>query len=115
MKTKSLLKLALITALIGTFLVIILANNLEPSITKISAINERMIDEWIKIQGEVVDEMITNNLQILTIKDESASIRCVLREKTNSSFQNHDVMILGKVSEYKKELEIEISKIELKK
>lgn len=113
MKTKSLLKLALITAILGTFVVIILANNLEPSAIAISSINEKMLDEWVSIQGKVVDEQIFGDLHIITIKDDSASIRALLPKKT-SFLLNKEVVILGKVIEYRNELEVEISRIKIK-
>ena len=113
MKTKALLKLSLITALIGTFLVIILANNLEPLIIEISNINENMIDEWVKIQGNVTNERNVGGLTILTIYDGSGGIRATLRKKTDVKFEGYEVVILGKIFEYKNEIEIEISKISI--
>jgi len=114
MKTKNLLKLSLITALIGTFIIIILANNLEPRIIEISTINTKMIDSWVKIQGNVTNERSVDSLTILTIYDGSAGINTVLYKKTESKFEGKEVIILGKVMEYKQELEIEISKITIK-
>ena len=113
MKTKSLLKLALITAIFGTLVIVFLANNLEPSAIQISSINEKMLDEWVKISGKVVDEQIYENLHIITVKDKSASIRALLPEKT-SSLLNKNAVILGKVIEYRNELEVEISRIRIK-
>ena len=113
MKTKSLFKLALITAIFGTFVIIILANNLEPSTISISSINEKMLDEFTSIQGKVVDEQIFDKLHIITVKDNSASIRALLPKKT-STLLNKEVAILGKVIEYRGELEIEISRIKIK-
>lgn len=113
MKTKSLLKLALITAIFGTLVIVFLANNLEPPTISISDINEKMLDEWVSIQGRVVDEQIYGNLHIITVSDESASIRALLPEKT-SSFLENNVAILGKVIEYRNELEVEISRIRIK-
>lgn len=110
METRSLMKLSFAIAVLGTLAVVFLSNSLEPPIIQISNINERMLDEWVRISGNVIDEKNFDNLQILTIDDGNATINAVLREKA-SSFQNHDVVILGKVIEYENELEIEISSI----
>lgn len=113
MKTNSLLKLSLVVAILAILVIVLLANNLEPKTITISAINERMLDEWVKISGKVVDERTFENLKILTIDDGNATINAILREKENSSFLYQHVIILGKVIEYKNELEIEISRIEI--
>lgn len=114
MKTKSLLKLSLIVALIGTFVIIILANNLEPKVRKIETINEKSLDEWVKIQGTIVQDYTKENLKIITVNDGTASINCILRKKSDSFNENlkgKRVEILGKVIEYKDEIEIEINSL----
>lgn len=108
---KNLLKVSLITAILGTLAIVFLSNNLEPSTTAISSINEKMLDEWVKISGKVVDESSFEHLRILTIDDGSASIKALLREDINKSFKGSTMTILGKVIEYKNELEVEISRI----
>jgi RecJ-like exonuclease len=110
METKFLLKLSLVVAILGTLAIAFLSDNIEPKTTEISSINERMLDEWVKISGNVVAEKNLDNLQILTVDDGSAAINAVLRENA-SGFQGHSVAILGKVIEYDNELEIEISSI----
>ena len=111
MKTRSLLKLSLITTLIGIFILIILSNNLEPEINDISSINEKMIDEWVKIKGNVTNQAEFDTLTILTIYDGTAGIRAIIYKKIEN-IEGHEVIILGKIIEYKNELEIEISKIQ---
>lgn len=111
METRNLLKLCLITALVGTFLIVILANNLEPEAKTIDTINEKMFDEWIKVQGNVTQERDTSGLKILTVNDGTASINCILRKNVSYSFENQKVEVQGKITDYKGEIEIEISKI----
>ncbi|UZE93749.1 MAG: hypothetical protein IB618_03200 [Candidatus Pacearchaeota archaeon] len=112
MKTRTLLKFSLITTLIGIYLVIVLANNLEPNITKISDINENMIDEWVRIKGDVTNQRNINGLTIFTVYDGTAGIRAVIY-KDVGNFEGAEVIILGKIFEYKDEIEIEINKIEV--
>lgn len=124
MKTHTLLKISLITAFIGIFMIIILSNNLEPKIKKISDINEKTIDEWVEIEGKVISQKnpsygtqgISGNsrITILTIYDGTAGINAIIYKKLNNNLKDHEVKILGKIVEYKKEIEIEIEKIEVK-
>ena len=111
MKTSNLLKLSLIVALVGTFLVIILSNNLEPNTKTIDSINERSIDEWIKVQGNITQETDVSGLKIITVNDGTASINCILRKNVSYSFKDHKVEIQGKITDYKGDIEIDISKI----
>lgn len=110
-KTSNLLKLSLIIALVGTFMVVILANNLEPSTKTIDSINERSIDEWIKVQGNVTQETDVSGLKIITVNDGTASISCILRKNVSYNFKDQRVEIQGKITDYKGDIEIDISKI----
>lgn len=112
METKVLLKISLIVALISTFIISILAANLEPSVRNIETINERSIDEWVKIQGIVVQENVIENLKIFTVNDGTASITCIFRKQSNS-LENKKVEVLGKVIDYKGTLEIEVNSIKI--
>jgi len=110
MKTRSLLKLSLITTIIGIYLIIILANTLEPNITKILDINEKMIDEWVKIEGNVTSQKSIGELTILTVYDGTAGIHAIMYKEIEN-FEGSEVVVLGKIIEYKGELEIQIEKI----
>jgi RecJ-like exonuclease len=106
METRSLLKLSLIIAFLGTFALLLLSQNIEPKITKITNINEKMLDEWVKVSGRVVDGQDYGSLRIVTLEDDTASIDCVLNSDKNFSIGS-ETEITGKVIEYKGELEIE--------
>lgn len=112
MKTRTLLKLSLITALIGTFIIVILANNLEPDISKISSINEKMIDEWVRIKGNVTNQRNIKGLTILTIYDGTAGIRAIMYRELKENLEGSEIIILGKIIEYKDEIEIQIEKMQ---
>lgn len=108
MKTRSLLKLSLVIAFLGTFILLFLSQSIEPTARAVSSINEKNLDAWIKIQGIVVDEQTFSTLKIITVSDETASINCVLQQNENISV-NSKVEITGKIIEYKGQLEIEVS------
>lgn len=69
---------------------------------------KKSLDEWIKIQGRVVDEQTFSTLRIITVSDETASINCVLQQNENLSI-NSKVEVTGKIVEYKGQIEIEVS------
>jgi len=108
-----LLKIALITALLGTVLLFFLSQSLEPQLIEIKDINIRMLDQYVKIQGNIISIEEKNSLTLLKIKDDSGEITGVLYEKEEIEIKK-DQVIIGKVTEYHGKLEIEVSKIEAK-
>ena len=112
METRALLKLSLVIALISVFIITILATNIEPPIRKINTINEKSLDEWVKIQGTVTQQREYETLKIITVNDGTASINCVLRYDT-APIENKTVEILGKIVDYKGDFEIDVSEIRI--
>jgi len=104
-------KLALLTALAGTILLIILSKSLEPKEISISEINEKMIDEYVKISGNVTSAKTYSSLTVFTLKDETDEIKVASYKEFNIS---GNVEVIGKVQEYKGILEIEAEKIQSK-
>ena len=114
--TLMLLKIALITALLGTVLLFFLSQSLEPQLIEIKDINIRMLDQYVKIQGNITSLEEKNSLTLLKIKDDSGEITGVLYEKEEIEIKKgkKGQVIIGKVIEYHGKLEIEVSKIETK-
>lgn len=110
METRTLLKISLVIALISIFILAILAINIEPSIRKIDSINEKSLDEWVKIQGKVTQQRDYETLRIITINDGTASINCVVRFNI-VDLKNKTVEVLGKVIDYKGNFEIDVSRL----
>ncbi|UCD20761.1 MAG: hypothetical protein JSW08_03235 [archaeon] len=112
MKTRKLLKLSLIVALVGLFILIILVNNVEPDSTAISNINERMLDQWVKITGEVTNskEISTEmgKLTLFTVQDYTDSISVVFYDEIELS---DNAEVTGTVSEYEGQIQIIARKI----
>jgi RecJ-like exonuclease len=99
-------------------MIIFLANNLEPKIMSISSIDEKMLDNWVRIQGNVlnINKINMNNsanpLVIISLKDNSSFMDIVFRKDINLSI-GQNIEVLGKVSEYNQEIQIETSKIKI--
>ncbi len=104
----NLAKYALVTALIGIFLLIFLAEKIEPREIKIADINDFMIDEYVKITANVTASDKKETLTLITLQDETGSIKTVVYELVNFS---GEVEVTGKVVEYNGELEIQADKI----
>ena len=102
-------KLALLTALAGTVLLIILSKSLEPKQTSISDISEKMIDEYVKISGEATNAKASSSSTVFTVNDGTDKIKVIAYKDLNIS---GNVEVIGKVQEYKGILEIEAEKIQ---
>ena len=106
----SLAKYALITFLIGMIALFFLSQSLEPKLVKISDINSRMIDSYVRVQGEVIKAKQTDAATLITLNDGTESIS-VFSPKLNISV-NSSIEVIGKVKDYKGMLEIEAQKIQ---
>ena len=112
MKTESLLKISFIMMFIGLFAIVFLSDYIEPSLMKIQDMNEFMLDEWVKINGTIIDVQNISATLILTLEDDTASIKVIEYNAKNLEFsEGMTAEVLGKVTEYKGELEISASKI----
>jgi RecJ-like exonuclease len=118
MNQKKLVKISFIISIFSTFLILALSLYLEPKTSKISEIKSKSLDEWIRIQGRVLDIKkfrSNDSLQTLTlinIDDYTGSIIVVSRNNLDIKF-GQQVEVLGKIIEYEDNLEIEASKIKI--
>ncbi len=108
----NLLKTSLIISLIGIFLLLLLSNILEPKITKIKDINPSFLDKAVKVQGQILNIRTYEkfNLQVISIQDNTGKIEVVVNQI--SDLQNlQNITIIGKITEYEKDLQIQADKI----
>lgn len=111
---QALLKFALISALIGTALLLFLSTKLEPRLISIEEIDAGKIDNFVKIAGNVTNIKDIENLLIIDVKDKSDTIKVVVYKSSKETIDLNiemQVEVIGKVTEYKGELEIEASSI----
>ena len=106
----SLIKAALITALIGLVALIFLSGNLEPKVTKISDISSKNIDSFVKIQGMAINIKDNGDFSMIKVNDGTENITAFVWKtnefkKINLS-KNEKIEVLGKVTEYNGMLEI---------
>jgi RecJ-like exonuclease len=111
-------RVALITALLGTLLLVFLSQELEPKPTEISEISHNMLEQWVKVNGIIVRVKETNGLIIIDLvsNNERDSITIIAyknKAQIGSIEKGLQVEVIGKVIEYYGKLEIEATKIKL--
>lgn len=113
MNNKNVLILCFITSIIGIIVLFLLYLNLPVKLIKISEINNGFLNLKVKIVGEVVK--ISNykaGFQILNVRDNSGDIDVLVdKEKIISLSKTDKIMVIGRVSEYKNNLQINAEKI----
>ena len=114
MNEKNLLRLAIITSIIGILILIIISEKITPAKIQISEITEKDIDRVIKIKGEITSITQTDSLLILTIKDDTAEIKVTaFKEKDIEIKKNQIAEIEGKITLYTNQIQIEADKIKI--
>ncbi len=98
-------KISLSISLIGIITLLILANILEPKLKNINEITNKDLNKKIKLQGKISEIKNYDHLQILTLTKNSFFIDVILYEKSNFS-KEEEVLVIGRVNKYKKNLQI---------
>lgn len=116
-----LLRIALITSLIGIIGMLIFTPSIEVKKVKIEDINRGMIDEEVSIDCVVTDigQSASKSSYFLTINDGTGQMQLIIFESQASElqtkslsiedFKNKKVTVKGKITEYKSNLELILS------
>lgn len=116
-----LLKIALVTSLIGLIGLIAFTPTIEVKEVDIVDINRGMIDEEVRIDGVITEvaQSSSKTSYFLTINDGEAQIQLVIFESQVSEiqnrnldiedFKNHKVQVVGTVTQYNSEMELILS------
>lgn len=118
---EKLLRIALITSLIGIIGLIIFTPTIEVKEVEIKDINRGMIDEEVKIKGVIqeISQSSSKSSYFLTINDGSGQIPLIIFESQASEIQSRNldvndfkdkkVEVSGKITEYNSQLELILS------
>lgn len=118
---EKLLRISLITALIGIIGLIIFTPSIEVKKIDIKDITISMIDEKVSVRGIITDikESSSKTNYFLTISDGESRITLIIFEKQVSEitsrnldigdFKNKKVEVVGTITEYKSDLELILS------
>jgi len=113
---KKIKKISFIISVVGILIIIFLSIFSEPKTTLIDNLNKKDIDTYIKINGTIINiEKIKSQnsfFLIIRLKDFSGSID-VLDNKNSDLRINQKIQVIGKISEYKNQLQIENKKIKI--
>lgn len=117
-----LLKIALVTSLIGLIGLIAFTPTIEVKEVDIKDINKGMIDEEVRIDGVISDvaQSSSKTSYFLTVNDGDAQIQLIIFEKQAAEiqsknldiedFENRKVRVVGTVTQYNSELELILSR-----
>ena len=116
-----LLRIALVTSLIGLIGLIAFTPTIEVKEVDIKVINRGMIDEEVRITGVISDvaQSKSGTSYFLTINDGEAKIQLIIFESQVAeiqsrnldieNFKNRKVQVTGKITQYNSEMEIILS------
>ena len=116
-----LIKIALITSLIGIIGLIIFTPTIEVKQVDINQINRGMIDEEISVDGVITDvaQSSSKTSYFLTVNDGEAQIQLIVFENQAAEiegknldiedFKNRKVQVIATVTEYNSNLELILS------
>lgn len=112
MEEKVLLKLSLIVSLTGILILIFISNSIEIKEYKISELNKDTIGKDVKVEGRITRITETPGLYIFNIEDETGEITAIaFKEDPINLTKDIQVILEGKIIEYKNKLEIEVQQI----
>lgn len=116
-----LLKIALVTSLVGLIGLIAFTPTIEVKEVDIKDINRGMIDEEVSITGVITDvaQSKSKTNYFLTINDGEAQIQLIIfesqvaeiqsRNLDIADFKNHRVQVVGTVTQYNSDMELILS------
>jgi len=104
MKEKTLLKIAVVTALAGIFVLYLISDNINLDESLINRIEDEDIGNDVKIKGVVSDVFNGEKVSIITIR-QPEDMKVVVMENISLS-EGDFVEIIGEVDEYNGEMEV---------
>jgi|SRR3989338_10611380 len=113
MEDKKVFKIGLIISLLGVLLLLILTQILTLPLTGLKEIANKEIDEKVRVQATLESIYDTEKVMILNLKDESGkAIAVFFKEEPLELKKGDTVLIEGRIVEYQKKKEIEVSLLE---
>lgn len=113
MKIKTnLLKISLSISLFGILLLLFLINTLQPKLTDIENINDKLLNKKVQVQGTIsnIKAYKNSNFQVITIKDPTGEIDITTSQILNLT-KEQNITVIGVINEYKQNLQIQAEKI----
>lgn len=115
MPPQTLLKISLIISILGTLFLLLLSNIIEPKLTSIEDIDTLELNKKVQLKGQITSLKSYKNqdFQIITLKDKTGKINIILNQlpkKLNLS-EEQEITVIGRITEYKNEFQVQAEKI----
>ena len=115
MNEKKLLKICLITSILGIFLLLTIAEFSQPKLYQIKDVTEKQLDTQIKIQGTITKTKDLPGLLIFDLKDNTSKMIVVaFKDFQINLTKGQNISVTGKIAEYNNVLEIIADEITIK-
>jgi len=112
MKEKTLLKIAVISSLIGVLILVYISDSLSPKEYRISNLTRDKLGEFVDVKGSISTLRETPGLYIITLTDETFSIPVIVFKEENLTIEKGSLIdVKGNVIEYNGMLEIQAEEI----
>lgn len=112
MKKEHLTNISLIISIVGTLVLITLAEYTHPPFLQINEITEEHLESKITLQAKVLTIRNSEDLSFLTLSDSTGTIKALTFDELDLK-KNSRIEIEGVVEKYQGEFEILIDKINL--
>ncbi len=118
MNDEQLFKFASITAILGIVGMMFFAGKITPQEIKVKDMNKGMLEQEVSIEGfvEKIDKSSKSNTYFLSLVDETGKTKVIIFEGIAENFENENlsiqsfekrqVKVIGRVSEYKGNMEL---------
>ena len=109
MKESLLLKIALITTLLGIFVLYVISGNIKIKELSLDEINDEAIGNMVKVLGKVESVTELDKVTFIDVSQPSTAKVVIFREKDDNALgleDNDYVEIIGKIEDYEGEMEI---------
>jgi RecJ-like exonuclease len=114
-KGKTIFKLAMMTAILGIFLLFLLSELMKPMKIGVCDVNEGMADKEVRISGEVKEFKDISGGHTFTLKEGNCSVKVVLFSNSPDVKLEGRATVIGKVQVYKQKLEVLADEISVSK
>ena len=107
----SILKISFAISILGIFLLLLIANIIEPKQTNISDIKLDDVNRKVKVRGQIDSIKNYETIKIITISDKTGKIDLIINSKNISLIKNQNITVIGRLTQYKGKLQIQVEKI----
>lgn len=115
MNEKRLLKICLVTSILGIFLLLSIAEFSQPKYYQINDITEKQLDTQIKIEGTITKTKDLPGLLLFDLKDNTSKMTVVaFKDFQINLTKGENISVTGKIAEYNNVLEIIADEITIK-